>query len=53
MKTGFEGLVLKDPNARYCALHAWQKVREEATADMFVMKTIQHESGEISYSIVC
>ena len=51
---GYEGLVLKDATARYGGIHSWQKVREEATADVFVITTIAHpESGEISYVIGC
>ncbi len=45
LKEGMEGLVLKDPDARYGAIHSWQKVREEAVADVFVMDFIRHGSG--------
>ncbi len=50
----FQGLVHKDPSSRHLHTPLLAEVREEATADVFVMNTIQHvDTGEVSYSVGC
>lgn len=52
LQEGYEGCVIKDPEARYGGIHSWQKVRAEETADYIVSDKVFHQdTRETSYKL--
>jgi hypothetical protein len=48
---GYEGVIVKDPEARYGGIHSWQKVRAEETVDCWVRDLLRRDTGETSYEL--